>query len=419
MLSPELASKYADQLFYIKNGEAYNKKKTTVDQVAVKALDDKTLEITLEAPTPYFLSLTTFHTYYPVHKKTVEANANWNADPKTIIGNGPFKMVSWTHNSKIELAKNEHYWNKGVVKTEKVEINLTDNAKTLVDMFENNQLDTVEPSASLPLAEIPRLIKENKLKIAPYLSTYYYYINVTKAPFDNPKVRRALTLAIDRAKIVELVTRGGEKPAMAWAPYGLPDAKPGDDFRKVGGDYFKDNDIATAQKLLAEAGYPEGKGLPPISLLYNTADQHKVIAEAVQEMWKKNLGVTVNLTNQEWKVYLQTRAEGNYQIARSGWIGDYADAMTFIGNLTTGNGNNHSRWGNPEYDKLVKQAKSTTDASIRMKAMHDAEKILMDELPMIPIYFYTSKCLEKPNVKGIIRDSLGSVYLREAYIESK
>lgn len=415
VLDPKFASKYADQLYYIKNGEAFNKGKASIEEVGVKALNDTTLEVKLEKPTPYFVFLTSFFTYFPVHKKTDEANPQWHSDPKTFVGNGPFKITNWSHNSKIDLVKNDHYWNKGVVKLNNVEINLSDNRKTLLDMFENNQLETVEVSP--PLAEIPRLQKDNKLKILPYIGTYYYCINVQKAPFDNDKVRKAFSLALDRAAIVAAVTKGGEKPALAWTPYGLPDAKAGEDFRTVGGDYFKDKDIETAKKLLAEAGYPDGKGLPEITLLYNTSDEHKVIAEAVQEMWKKNLGVTVNLTNQEWKVYLQTRAKGDYQLARSAWIGDYLDPMTYIDTLTGGNGNNHTRWANSEYDKLVKQAQSTLDPAIRMKAMHDAEKILMSDMPVIPIYFYTSKIMEKNHVKGVIRDALGAVYLREAYIE--
>lgn len=415
VIDPKFASKYADQLYYIKNAEAFNKGKTTIDQVGIKAINDKTLEVKLEKPTPYFSFLTSFPTYFPVHKKTVEANPQWHADVKTIVGNGPFKITNWVHNSKIEIVKNDNYWNKGVVKLAAAEINLSDNRKTLLDMFENNQLDTVEVSPPLP--EIPRLQKENKLKILPYIGTYYYCINIKQVPFDNLKVRQAFSLAIDRTALVTSITKAGEKPAMAWTPYGLPDAKPGEDFRTIGGDYFKDKDIETAKKLLAEAGYPEGKGLPEIALLYNTSEEHKIIAESIQEMWKKNLGVTVTLTNQEWKVYLQSRSKGDFQIARSAWIGDFLDPMTYLDTLTGTNGNNHTRWSNAEYDKLVRTAQATLDPAVRMKSMHDAEKILMADMPIMPIYFYTSKILEKPNAKGVIRDALGAVYLREAYIE--
>ena len=414
-LSPELASEYAEMLFYIKNGEKFNKKEVGADQVGVKALNDKTLEVTLEHATAYFLSVLPHHSYFAVHKKTVEANPNWAADTKTIIGNGPFKIAAWTHNSTIELVQNEQYWDKGKVKLDKISMILSDNLSTVLSMFENNQVDlTNDPP---PVAEIPRLQKEGKLKVYPYLGTYYYEFNTKKAPFDNPKVRKAFALAIDREALVTNVTKAGQKPATGWVPAGLSDAKGGEDYRKVGGDLIKDKDYETAKKLLAEAGYPEGKGLPPITLLYNTQEMHKSIAEAIQEMWKKNLGVEVGITNQEWKVYLQSRTAGDYQVARAGWIGDYPDPMTFIDMMVTGNGNNRARWSNGEYDRLVGIAKANLDQSIRMKAMHDAEKILMDEMPILPIYFYTQPILEKQNLKGIVRCVDGIVYANEAYFE--
>ncbi|BBB92656.1 MAG TPA: peptide ABC transporter substrate-binding protein [Methylomusa anaerophila] len=414
-LRPEFASKYAIQLYYLKNGEAYNTGKATADQVGVKALDDKTLEVTLEAPTPYFLSLTTFHTYYPVNKKIVSANEKWASDVNTLIGNGPFKIANWTHNSKIELVKNENYWDIGKVKMEKLDLIITDNAATALSMFENGQVDFIDQPYP-PAAEVPRLKQENKLQVFPYLGTYYYSFNNNAAPTDNPKVRKALSLAIDRDAIVKNITKTEEIAATAWIPPGLTDAKPGEDFRKVGGDFVK-YDVETAKKLLAEAGYPDGKGFPVLTVIYNTDDRHKAIAEAIQEMWKKNLGINVTLSNQEWKVFINNRQTGNYQIARHGWIGDYPDPMTFLDLFIIGSGNNDPQYKNPEYDKLVKLAQSTNDQTIRMKAMHDAEKLLMDEAVLAPIYFYTFPAVVKPNVKGVIRSITHTTYLKEAYLE--
>jgi oligopeptide transport system substrate-binding protein len=413
-LSPELGSKYAYQLFYVKNGEEYNKGTRRADEVGVQAVDDRTLKVTLEKPTPYFLSLTAFHTYYPVHRKTVQENPRWATDPKTIIGNGPFKITTWVHNSKLEFAKNEFYWDAARVKLARMDFILTDSATTELAMFENNQLDL---GGNVPVSEIPRLQREGKLKIYPLLATYFYCFNVTKPPFDNVKVRKAFTLAIDRAAIVNNVTRGGQKPAMAWVPYGLADVKAGDDFRQVGGDFFRDNDVAAAKRLLAEAGYPEGKGLPPITLIYNTSEGHKAIAEAVQEMWKKNLGVNVSLTNQEWKVFLNSRSKGDYQVARHGWTGDYLDPMTFIDMFTDGSGNNDAQYKNPAYDDLVRQAMESNDQSLRLRLMHQAESILMDDAVLAPVYFYTNAVLIKPKVKGYVRSVTGLFYFKEAYIE--
>ena len=413
-LSPDFGSKYAYQLFYVKNGEAYNKQLTTADQVGVKALDDRTLEVVLEKPTAYFLSLTAFHTLYPVPRRIVEANPKWAADPKTLIGNGPFNITTWVHNSRIELVKNDQYWDAVKVKMPRIDFILTESASTEIAMFDNNQIDMGD---NAPPAEYPRLKKENKLQISPFLGTYFFAFNVTRAPFDNVKVRKALSLAIDRQAIISNVTKGEQKPALAWVPTGLADATPTADFRDVGGDYLKDGDIETAKKLLAEAGYPDGRGLPPIELIYNTNDVHKSIAEAVQEMWRKNLGVQITLANQEWKVFINNRSNGSFQIARHGWIGDYADPMTFIDMFDSSGGNNDAHYKNPQYDNLVRLAKSTPNQEIRMKAMHEAEKMLMEDAVIAPVYFYTRIVMAKPNVKGYQRSVLGHVYFKEAYVE--
>ena len=205
--------------------------------------------------------------------------------------------------------------------------------------------------------------------------------------------------------------------ALALVPFGLPDVAPGEDFRINGGEYFHDNDIATAKILLAEAGYPEGKGFPTVTLLYNTSESHKMIAEAVQEMWKKNLGVTVQLSNQEWKVFLDNLDKQNFQIARDNWIGDYVDAMTFIDLFESDGGNNVPGYKNPAYDALVNTAKSTADQGVRIRAMHAAEKILIDDAVIAPVYFDTNPVVIRGNVKGYQRSILGTVYFKEAYLE--
>jgi len=415
-LNPDLASSYAYQLYYLKNGEAYNKRLAPPDAVGVKALDEHTLRVVLEQPTAYFLNLLSFHTYYPVPRRIVENNPNWANDPKTLIGNGPFKITAWVHNSQLDFSRNEYYWDASSVKMDRMEFILTDSSTTVMALFENGQIDMGE---GIPPSELPRLRRENKVTIFPYLGTYYYVFNVTKPPFNDWRVRKAFTLAINREAIVKNITQGDQKPALAWVPYGLADKDPGTDFRIVGGNYFQDNDIETAQKLLSEAGYPGGRGLPPITLLYNTSESHKAIAEAVQEMWKKNLGASVRLVNQEWKVYLDTRNRGDFQVARASWIGDYADPMTFLDLFETGGGNNDAKYSNPQYDLLIKTAKTTTDQAIRMRAMHEAEKLLMTDAVIAPIYFYTNPVLVKPYVKGYVRSILGHLYFKRAYLERK
>ncbi|WP_312522055.1 peptide ABC transporter substrate-binding protein [Anaerospora sp.] len=412
-LSSDLASEYAYQLYYIKNGEAFNKGQAKATDLGLKALDDRTLEVTLEDPTAYFLTLLAFHTYYPVHKKTVEANPKWAADAKTIIGNGPFAITTWIHNSKIEFVKNAHYWDADKVKLSKLEFFLTDSSTTELAMFDNGQLDMGD---NPPSTEFSRLKKENKLVITPYLGTYFYSFNVTAPPFDNSKVRKAFSLAVNREAIIQNITKGEQKAALSWVPFGVPDLD-GTDFRQNGGNYLRDNNIETAKQLLAEAGYPSGQGLPQITLIYNTNEMHKAIAEALQEMWKKNLGVTVEIANQEWKVFIENRHKGFYQLARNGWLGDYADPMTFIDIFMSNSGNNEAQYKNPAYDKLVDLAKSTPDLSVRQKALHDAEKLLFDDAVLLPLYFYTKPAAVNPKVKGYSRSVLGTLYFKEAYIE--
>ncbi len=445
-LSPEIASEYAYQLYYIKNGEAFNssipkdgnyyypkvdangelvtdadgnvvpdlEKPFDVNSIGVKAIDDKTLEVTLEAPTPYFSSLLTFTTYLPINKKLDQANPDWAKSADNYVSNGPFRLTKWEHNNVIEMEKNPNYWDKDAVKLDKIVFTMVEESSTELLMFENDEIDW---GANPPLPELERLLEEGKVIINPYLGTYYYLFNVTREPFDDVRVRKALTYAIDRESIVKNITKAGQLPATAYVPPGVPDAEPGSDFRTVGGDFFEPYNPEEAKRLLAEAGYPDGKGFPEFTLLYNTSEAHKTIAEAIQRMWKETLGINCTLTNQEWKVYLDNRSTLNYDVARAGWIGDYTDPMTFIDMWVTGGGNNDTGWGNPEYDALVKEAKSSGDQKVRMEAMHKAEKILMDEMPIAPIYFYTRPELIKPYIKGAYTSALGYTDFKTAYIE--
>jgi len=414
LLNPTTAAEYAYMLFPIKGAEAYNNGKGSADAVGVKAIDDKTLEVTLEKPTAYFLGVLAHNSAYPVNPKVVEANGDkWAGDIATLVGNGAFKATEWQHGSKLVMVKNDQYWDKDKVKLNKIEWTLVEEAATALSMFENNQLDFVDEP---PMMEVERLKKENKLQIAKLIGSYYYEFNTKKAPFDNPKVRKAFALAIDREAIVKEVLHDVHKPLYAWIPYGFTNPETKKDLREEGGDLFKAN-VEEAKKLLAEAGYPDGKGLPTITLLYNTNESHKAVAEAVQEMWKKNLGVTVELLNQEWKVFLGSRKSGDFQVARAGWIGDYTDPMTFGDYLLTNGGNNYGRYSNPAYDKLIATAQGTLDQNVRMQAMHDAEKIAMDDMAVAPIYSYSHYFTLNPKVKGLVNPPNDTTNFRYVTIE--
>jgi oligopeptide transport system substrate-binding protein len=402
-LDPKTASEYAYQLYYIKNGEAYNSGKAKAEDVGVKALDDKTLEVKLENPTPFFLELTSFYTYMPVNKKVVEANPNWAMEASTHVGNGPFKMQSWEHKSKIVLVKNENYWDKDSVKIDKIEINMIEDENTALSMFENGELDWVgAPFTSLPTDSIPALKEAGKLNTKAVATVYWYKFNTERAPFNNAKIRKAFAYAIDRKAIVENILQAGQIPATSTLPPSMAVNPNG---------YFKDHDVETAKKLLAEGMKELGiTKLPPVTISFNTSEGHKKIAEAIQDQWKQALGAEVKLENQEFKVYQETLNTGKYQVGRMGWVADFNDPVNILEVFRDKDGgNNDTRWENATYKKLLLQSAKERDPEKRKQLFAEAEAILMDEMPVIPIYFYTNSWLQGDNVaKGIHLDGLGN-----------
>ncbi|MDR7482296.1 MAG: peptide ABC transporter substrate-binding protein [Armatimonadota bacterium] len=381
VLDPKLASEYAYQLYYIKNGKAYNTGKIADPaQVGVKARDARTLVVTLESPTPFFGDLLSFHTLMPVPRAVVAATPTWASRADTFVGNGPFVLKEWTRQNRIVVEKNPRYWDAARIKLQRIEFAMIEAESTALAQYEAGQLDG---SSNVPVADIPRPQKTGDFKAMPYIGTYYYLFNTTRKPLDDVRVRKALAYAINRTLITARITRAGEKPATAFVPPGIVVA--GTDFRQAGGALAPVYDPATARKLLAEAGFPAGRGFPTLTILYNTSQRHKTIAEAIQEMWRQTLGIQVNLTNQEWKVYLQSRQQSNFDIARAGWIGDYRDPKTFLDMFFTGSSFNEGRWSNPAYDRLIEATTKTADQAARMKAFHEAERIPMQEMPLAPI----------------------------------
>jgi oligopeptide transport system substrate-binding protein len=283
---------------------------------------------------------------------------------------------------------------------------------TAMTAYDSNEIDVL---ITVPTPEIPkRQVEDPTFHIVPYLGTYYYIFNVNKAPTNDINVRKALTLAIDREQIVADVAKGGQQPATGFVPTGLVDSQ-GNDFRATAGDYGISStaDVEKAKEYLAKAGYPDGKGMAPVELIYNTSEGHKAIAEAIQEMWKKNLGIKVNLVNQEWAVFQDTRHVGNFEVARAGWIGDYNDPMTFLDLWTTYSGNNDAQWkyseNNKKFDKLIENSKVSVGEA-RDKDLYAAEKLMMGDLITMPIYYYTGVIMVKEKVKNWERDILGTWY---------
>lgn len=416
VLDPTVGSSYSYHAYCIKNGKAYNTKKAKAEDVGVKVIDDKTLEIDLEYPVPYFLDILSWHLLLPLKEDMVTKNANgWANDPSTIISNGPFKITEWKHNDYMLLEKNPNYWDAQNVKLEKLKLVMITNNNTALTAYKTGDIDLI---TDIPPVQLQSLIASGEAKSNPQLGPYFFCINVTKKPLDDARVRKALALAIDREALVKTVTRGGQKPAVGFIPSGIPDGGSEKDFRSNGKSYIETTaNVVEAKKLLAEAGFPDGKGFPEISFLYNTSDVHKSVAEAIQAMWKKNLGINIKLTNQEWKVFITTRTQGDYEIARHGYFADFFDPGSLFDLWTTGSPNNDAKYSNPKYDELVTQAAKEQDPAKRSQLYHDAEDILMDDMPVIPLYYYTQNYMLKSNIKGLHLSPLGWSFFRSVTIE--
>jgi oligopeptide transport system substrate-binding protein len=397
VLDPKTGSPFAFYMYYIKGAEEYNKGKGSADQVGIKALDDKTLQVELKAPLSYFDKLLTMWTFYPVKKSLVESNPKWAAEAKGYVSNGAYQLAEWKHNSEVVIEKNQHYWNKDTINMEKVTWKMVNDATTYYQMYKTGELDLI---ATLPTDAVAQEKNNKEYKVVPYFGTYMFMFNVAKEPFNNVKIRRAFAMAIDRKAIVENITKSGEKPAYAFVPYGAD--TPDGDFREVGGAYFEEN-VKEAKKLLQEGMKEEGwSTLPEVTLIYNTAENHKKIAEAVQEMLKRNLGVKIKLANQEWKTYLETTKQSNFQMARMGWIGIFVDPTVILDYYLGDSPNNRTNWVNKQFDDLMAKAKVEQDDKKRYELLHEAEKVLMTDMPFIPVYFYSQNYLTSPKFKGIV-----------------
>lgn len=415
-VDPTTASDYSYMFECI---EGFDKASTgELDALAVKAIDEKTLEVKLIAATPYFLELTAFPTFSPVQKATVDANGEaWALSPETYIGNGPYKMTEWVKGSHMTYVKNENYWNVEALGPDTIKFALIEDDVAQLSAFQNG---TILFADAMPNDEIDAWKEKAEFHLNGQLGTYYVSFQTQQPPLDNPKVRQALTLAIDREWIVTNIGKSGQQPAGAFVPTGLTDADPTKEFRTVGGDYYDPMDyegnLEKAKALLAEAGYPEGKGLPTIEYLYNEGTGHQQIGEALQNMWSK-LGVNVELVSQEWATFLNTRKSHQYFIARNGWLGDYNDPISFLDMWITGGGNNDAKWSNAKYDELISKIKASSDREERMKLMHEAEDIIFEEWMLCPIYYYVDLYLQAQNLEGVWASPLGYKYFMFASVK--
>ncbi len=398
VLTPVLGCQYAYMLFnHVQGAKAYYDGKTTdFSTVGFAAPDSHTLVIRLTQPAPFFLHALNHYAWYPVPIAIVkkfggltQRSTAWTR-PENFVGNGPYVLKKWIPNQIIVAERSPTYWDRASVKIDEIDFYPVELADTEERMFRTGQLDITN---EVPLTKLAVYRREHpeSVRVDPYDGVYFYRFNVLRKPFDDVRVRRALALSVDRESLVKNVTLADETPSYNFVPPNLLGYRSEHTFKA---------DIAEARRLLAEAGYPDGKGFPHVELLYNTLEKHKIIAEALQQMWRKNLGVDITLVNEEWKVYIDDQHSKNFQFQRAGWIADYVDPHVFFDLWETGGGNNDSNWGNPDYDRLLHSSLSAPNNAARYAIYQQMEKILIDEMPVIPLFNYTRARLISPRVKG-------------------
>jgi oligopeptide transport system substrate-binding protein len=414
MITPSLGAEYSYMLWHVVGAEDYNKGKLTdFAQTGFKALDPRTVQLTLRQRTPFLLHAMCHHAWYPVHIATVKKfgglerkSTPWTR-PENFVGNGPYVLKQWRPNQKIIAARSPTYWDRASVKIDEIHFYPVELADTEERMFRTGQLDIVN---EVPLSKIPIYQREHpeSIRVDPWCGVYFYRFNVKRKPFDDVRVRRALALAIDREAVVKRVLAGGERPAYHFVPPGVLTYR---------SEHQIKADVAEAKRLLADAGYPDGRGVPPIEFLTNTLEKHRVIAEALQQMWRQNLGIEITIVNQEWKVYMDALHEVNFHMSRGGWIADYVDPHVFLDIWETDGGNNNTNWGSAEYDRLLRSSLDAPTTEARFAIYQQMEKILLDEVPAMPIFFYTYPRLVNPRVKGYFTTLLDNFPWKYADIE--
>jgi oligopeptide transport system substrate-binding protein len=386
-------------LYAMVNAREFNEGKLSdFSAVGVKALDGHTLRIFLNGPAPYLPSMLKHYAWYPVPRHVIERfgkmtdrDTPWTR-VGNMVGNGAFKLKEWRFTHSITVDQNPHYWDAATVKLNELVFVPISSDSTEERAFRDGQLHMTE---TIPLSQIPvyrekhpEFYQENAL-----LSTYFYRFNTTKPPMNNPLVRQALTLAVDRIGLIRNILRAGQKPTTGFTPPGAGEGYVAPDILRFDPDQ--------ARRLLAEAGYPGGEGFPKCEILINTSESHRTIAEAIQEMWKKHLQVEVGVLNQDWGVYLESQRNLNYQIARAGWVGDYLDPYTFLSLWQSGDGNNQTGWSSPRYDGFLQASLREGDSKKRLALLAQAETILLQELPILPVYWYVRPILIRPEVQGL------------------
>lgn len=399
MLSPDPAwpAKYGEMLYFIDGAEAYHKgKEEDFSKVGVEAAGEHTLKLRLRGPVPFLPEITKHYTWYPVPRHVILRHGEMNTAfsspwtrPGNIVSNGPFQLKEWRTNHVLEVERNPHYWDAGTVSLNGIRYLPVSNYFTEFRMFSDDQLHLTYtiPSELLPHAKDHYA---GMLRQEPYVGVRYVRTNTLRAPFDNRAVRRAFALAIDQAAICDKILQGGQTPASGIVP-------PFGDYEAAGAICF---DPEEARRLLGESGFASASAFPEINLLTTDSDSGRREAEALQAMWNKHLGIQVRIQQREWTTYLQRQFDGDFDLAVAGWIGDYLDPTTFLEMWIKDGGNNNTGWHSPAFEELLTQAENTADPRRRLETLSRAEHLLLDDTPVLPIYFYATNYLIRPEVKN-------------------
>jgi oligopeptide transport system substrate-binding protein len=418
ILSPKLGSPYAHYFDIVRGAEDFHAGRLKdFTQVGVRALDDRTLRIELRQPAPYLFFLLGGFAWMPVHRATVESRGKFDTPysgwtrPGVLVSNGPFVLNEWRNGDAIVVKKNPRYWDARTVRLQEIHFHLIENADTEERAFRSGLLHLTEFVPASKLATYGESAPE-QLQVTPFFSTYLYEFNLARPPFNDPRVRRAFSLAIDRAQLAASQPQQRLLPAIGLVP-------PGTDDYRFAGPHALRFDPAEARRLLAEANYPGGKGFPAVDLHFDTSARHQLFAEVLQQMWQRHLGVRVNLVNVEGRVFHAERVARKYALTRGGWVGDYLDPHAFLSVHLTGGGQNVAGYANPEFDRLARAALDQLDRPARHALYRQAEDALLRDMPILPLFHYTSTHLVSPAVRGRYPNLLDYHPYQSMWLEAK
>ncbi|WP_373893958.1 peptide ABC transporter substrate-binding protein [Virgibacillus sp. CBA3643] len=409
LLDPETGSPAAFLAYFVEGGEAFNSGEGSAEDLGVTAVDEKTFEVELEDPTGFFLHVVTNPAFFPINQEVAEENPDWHAEADSFVSNGPFTLESWDHDSEMVFAKNEEYWDVDTVSLEEVHWAMVNDQNTQYQMFDTGDLDVAEIPAELS----DELIDGDNVAIDEMGGLEFFRFNVEEEPFQNKKIRHAFALAVNRQEVTDFVVKNEVEPAYGFVSPGFTTPS-GEDFRDANGDLVV-SDPEEATRLLEEGMEEEGYDeLPEVTLSYNTDDLNKAIAETMQSMISENLGVDVTLENTEWNVFLEDQKNLEHQFSRSSFLFDYGDPVNFLESFITDSSMNRTDWSNEEYDQLIADAKSEEDEERRWEYMYEAEQLLAEEMPILPLRYYNQVFVEADGVSGIVRHPVGYFDLKYA-----